>query len=340
LDPPFTISVTFGGGIAEAIGFSVGRRARILCPMLAYHHTLVLHVDANGRYVLLRDGHLVQPMDPPRNHYVPERISNRVELRLVLDNIDGTLVTQTILLWNAQQPETSPPPCDYSVVIVSARYARRLQAVLQSLVHQSEFDLSRLEIVIAYVPGIDPTDDVLDSIAQVHPKLRIVRAPFVDALTRSKGYLINEACKLARGEWVVLLDSDILVPPDLFAAMDRLNSDCMFAAPDGRKMLTPESTAKVLLGEIRPWEAWQSLLKEAGEFRFREVDGVPIGFFQAVRRACLEKVPYEEYEHFEGADWGFGKAMRDTFGMETRLPGPVLHLDHGGSKWYGTRKHF
>ena len=339
--PPFTLSATFGGGIAEAIGFGVGRLARIMCPMTAYHHTLVLHVDATGRYVLLRDGHCVPPLELRGGRYAPTHLGDRVELRLALDNIDGTLVTQTVLLWEAADATQPDAPVDYSVVIVSARYARRLQATLQSLVHQEDFDPARIEVIVAYVPGIDSTEDVLDSVTAIHPGLRIVRAPFAEELTRSKGFLINEACTLTHGEWVILLDADILVPPDLFKTMDALPKECHFAAPNGRKMLTPETTARILLGEIRPWEHWHELLKEAGEFRYREVDGVPIGFFQAVRRTCFEKVRYEEYEHFEGADWGFGRAMRDTFGPETRLSGqPVLHLDHGGSKWYGTKKHF
>jgi hypothetical protein len=339
LELPFTLSATFGGGIAEAIGFSVGRYARIMCPMVAYDHTLVLHAAADGRYVLLRDGYPVVPIAGERGCYVPVRVGTRVEPRLALLNIDETLVTQTVLAWEAPEETAPAPSIDYSVVIVSARYARRLQATLQSLVHQDAFDLRRLEIIVAYVPGIDPTDDVLDSVRALHPELRIVRAPFVEALTRSKGFLINEAAALATGKWVILMDSDILAPPDLFTSMDALPRDCMFAAPNGRKMLPPEVTAQVLLGEVRPWEEWQRLLAGAGEFRYREVDGVPIGYFQAVRRACLDKVRYEEYEHYEGADWGFGKAMRDEYGAETRLSGhPVLHLDHGGSQWYGARK--
>lgn len=338
---PFTLSVTFGGGIAETIGFSVGRLARIMCPMTAYHHTLVLHVAADGRYVLLRDGHAIRPLDLAGGRYVPTRLGDRVELRLALDNIDGTLVTQAVQVWEPATENEPEKSVDYSIVIVSARYARRLQAVLQSLVHQEAFDLSRLEVIVAYVPGIDSNEDVMDTIASIHPELRIVRVPYVEEVTRSKGFLINETCKRARGEWIILLDSDILVPPDLFRTMDALPDDAMFAAPNGRKMLTPETTARILLGDVRPWEQWQELLKEAGEFRYREVDGVPIGYFQALRRQCLEKVQYEEYEHFEGADWGFGKAMRDVYGPEIRLSGhPVLHLDHGGSKWYGTRKHF
>lgn len=50
---------------------------------------------------------------------------------------------------------------------------------------------------------------------------------------------------------------------------------------------------------------------------------------------------YAELDHFEGADMWFGMALQGKYGKETRLSGvPVLHLDHGGSQWYGTTKHF
>ena len=104
-------------------------------------------------------------------------------------------------------------------------------------------------------------------------------------------------------------------------------------------MLPPAETAKVLLGELTPWQDWDQLLNGPGEFRRFEADGVPIGFFQCVRRSCMDKVPYLEMDHFEGADWSFGYTIRQNFGEETRLTGlPVLHLDHGGSQWYGTQK--
>ena len=77
----------------------------------------------------------------------------------------------------------------------------------------------------------------------------------------------------------------------------------------------------------------KELLDGHGEFRHREADGVPIGFCQAVRTSCLDKVQYAELDHFEGADWAFGYYMRKEFGQEVRLSGvPVLHLDHGGSQ--------
>ena len=54
--PPFTLGLTFGGGIAEYIGFSFGRHIKIICPMIDYSHKLTFHVDKDGYYVLLRDG--------------------------------------------------------------------------------------------------------------------------------------------------------------------------------------------------------------------------------------------------------------------------------------------
>ncbi|MBI5094474.1 MAG: hypothetical protein HZB26_18810, partial [Candidatus Hydrogenedentes bacterium] len=73
LQAPFTVAVTFGGGIADYIGFSLGRHAKILCPMEAYSHRLALHVDASGNYVLLRDGALMRPVEFDGAQYAPAK---------------------------------------------------------------------------------------------------------------------------------------------------------------------------------------------------------------------------------------------------------------------------
>ena len=338
--PPLTLAVTFGGGIADYIGFSFGRHSKLLCPMETYSHQLVLHINAEGRYVFLRDGNPVRPVEFEGTEVVPVRLSGVLEPRISICNIDGAIVTQTVLLWEGNKAETAAlSRVKYSVVIVSTRYSRRLQSVLLCLAHQQNIDFSQLEVVIGYVPGIDATDDIIESLSLTHPHLRIVRAPFTESYAKSKGFLINESFHVASGEWIVLLDSDILLAPDTFAKMNEVADTCSFIASDGRTMLTPEITAKILLGEIHPWRDWDELLRSGGEFRLREANGVPIGFFQAVRKACMEKVKYQELDHFEGADWWFGHDMRQVFGRETRLSGvPVLHLDHGGSQWYGARK--
>ena len=72
--PPFTISVTVGGGIAEYMGFALGRHTRLLCPMTAYSHRLTLHVEQDGHFVLLRDDELVEPVLHTGGAAVPEHI--------------------------------------------------------------------------------------------------------------------------------------------------------------------------------------------------------------------------------------------------------------------------
>jgi len=342
LEPPCTVAVTVGGGIAEYIGFSFGRHAKVLCPMEAYAHELALHVREDGSYVLLRDGAAVRPAQFKGLHYVPRRLAGVLEPRISIWNIDGTIVTQRVRLWTGTgRAEHDLAGIKYSVLIVCARYARRFEAALQSILHQEGFDLRQAEVLAAYVPGADATEDILDSVEKAHPELRIVRSPFPEHDAHQKGFMINETLRLASGEWVILLDADILLPPGMFAKLDQVAENAYFIAPDGRKMLPPDITARILLGEIAPWEEWDALLSGPGEFRRREVDGVPIGYCQIVRRTCTEKIRYDEYGHFEGADWKFGMDMRERFGKEVRLDGmPVLHLDHGGSQWYGTRKQF
>jgi len=234
--------------------------------------------------------------------------------------------------------QEAPAPPDYSAIIVSSLYSRRLQATLMGLMHQRNFDPKRMEIIVAYVPGIDATDDILDGLRLTYPEVRIVRSPFHPHFRKAKGMMINESRKLAHGKWLLLLDSDIVLPPDFLAQADVLAKDAHYIAPEGRKMLPPDITAKVLLGEVRPWECTEELLSGPGDERMFECDGIPPGFCQLVRRDIFDEIRYTELDHFEGSDWWFSKYIVDRFGKEARLPGRVLHLDHGGSQWYGVSK--
>ncbi len=338
---PFTISITFGGGLADYIGFSIGRHIKLLCPMEAYSHKLVLHADARGNYVLLRDGVLMRPVEFEGVDGVPAMLPTVAPVQLSIWNIDNSIFTQNLLLWEGGPAAKAPAAsAKYSVVIVSMRFTRRLQAVLLSLAHQQGIDPAHIEIIVAYVPGIDATDDLISSMEAAFPAMRIVRSPFPERYLNAKGFVINESLRLASGEWTMILDSDILLPPDLFARFDRVENPGSFIAPDRRKMLTPETTAKILLGEVEPWSQWDELLAGPGEERVREGGFLPIGFCQCVRAECAKKVAYTEFNHFEGADWDFIAAIHREFGDGTWIDGTaVLHLDHGGSQWYGARRH-
>ena len=338
---PLTIEVEVGAGIADFIGFSFGKHIKIVCPMEAYRHTLTIHISAKGEYLLLRDGTPVPPTRFDGLHHLPTRLSDRLQPRLSFWNIDDCLLTQGLRIWQGEPSKIIEEKINkYSIIIVSTMFSRRLQAVLQNIAHQQNIDLSQLEIIVAYVPGLDATDDLIDTINLTYPHLNIVRSTYAEKQRNSKGLMINESFKLAKGEWIMLLDSDILLPPDYFARIEAVSDEEQFIAPDGRRLLTPETTAKVLLGDIRPWDDWVNLIEDSGEFRHRETQGIPVGFCQCFKAELLEKHPYIELEHFETADMEFGIKMKQEIGQEHRLSGaPVLHLDHNGSQWYGTRRH-
>lgn len=340
LHPPFTIAVDFGAGIADYIGFSFGRHCKILCPMESYRHHLVLHVAVDGHYVLLRDRRPVKPVEFVDGHYLPRKIGSYVHPRISVWNIEDQIATQNVQIWEgAIEDKAVTESVKYSIIIVSTRFTRRLQAVLRAIAKQ-DYPMDELEVIVAYVPGIDATDDLIDSVSLAYPNLRILRAPFAEQKVNSKGFLINEAATYASGDWVMLLDSDTLIPPDMFQRIDAHADAADFIAPDGRKLLDKQTTHKILMGEIDSAAEWRRLLEGAGEFRHRETKGVPVGFCQCVRREHLDAIPYVELDYFEFSDMWFGEAMIKKFGKETRLSGcPVLHLDHGGSQWYGAQRH-
>ena len=271
---------------------------------------------------------------------MPPRLGGVLHPRLCIWNIDGQIQTQAPQLWEDSEPARARTSrIKYSVVVPSTRYSRRLQALILGVAHQADYDLGRIEVIVSYVPGLDSNDDILDSIESTFPDLRVVRCTFTERHARSRGVMVNEAVRMASGDWVILFDSDIVVPSDFFARLDAVPEETKFIAPDGRKMLTPEDTSKILLGERRPWEEFQALLDGPGELWHQEADGVPVGFCQIVRREILESLPYAQTDHFEGSDWDFSQRVLEQHGKEHRLDGCyVLHLDHGGSQWYGVRK--
>lgn len=341
LTAPVTIAVTVGGGIAAQAGFAIGRHARVVCPMETHSHKLVLHVEPDGSYVLLRDGVLMRPTEFDGDVYVPSRLPTVFRPRLSLWDIDGSLFTQNPVVWDeAMVDDVAREDVLFSIVITCVRFTRRLQAVLRALSRQEGIDLARVEVIIAYVTGMDATDDLITSMALTHPDLRIIRSPFPERHAKAKGFILNESAKAASGKWVMFLDADVVVPTDMLARIEAEGGDAPYVAPDRRKMVPPAQTAAVLLGELEPWRDWQAIIEGPGEMRVKEAY-LPVGFLQCVRRDCLGAVPYPEYDHFEGADWDFIVSVNRQFGEGVWLGNTaVLHLDHGGSQWWGAQRHF
>jgi hypothetical protein len=339
---PFMVQCTFGGGLAEGIGFAMGRHIRIMCPMVLPNHRLHLYADERGRYVLLRDGQAVEPMALEGRHYVPPRMPSGMHLQISTWNIKERLTVSGVRMWEREGGEVAKrAPVKYSVVIFCTRFARRLETALRCIAHQQDYPLDQIEVLVAYVPGVDATEDVIDSVRLAWPELKVLHMPFPAHNLNSKGFAINEMVGQSIGDWIMILDSDTLLPPDFFCVLEKATDSHDYITPRGRAMLEPATTARVLLGEVKPWESWEALLSAAPEFREKEnVDSIPVGYCQIMRRSCFEAIRYNEYEHFQGADYEFSDEMIKRFGKEHRLDAAVLHLHHGGRQWYGTRKQY
>lgn len=342
---PFIVSTTVGSGMAEAVGFTLAGNTTLMCPMVESRHTVSLYVTREGYYVLMRDGIPVEPILYPGEYAAPGRLSSSHPVSFLMVSaldIEKRIAFSPLKFWegaclDSTENKSSPK---YSVVIFCTRFARRVSAALQCLLHQKDFDLSKLEVLVAFIPGLDATEDVLESMKQAHPELTIYPQSFSKQHVRSKGYVLNQCMERARGEWVMLLDADTLVPPFLFSTLEKEEQEQSFIFPSGRALIGPQDTAAILLGDIRPWKDWDTLLARADNLLLNESLGVPIGYCQCFRKSIFDKIRYPEYEHFQGADFEFGQALRKLCGQEYRLDFPVLHLDHQGSQWFGAERHF
>lgn len=340
LRAPFLVTVSLGGGMAEFAGFAIGRHIRIVCPMLSTSHQLSLYADAAGRYVLLRDGHPVRPSLRYGAAYTPARLPEAMHLQIAIVDPEQSMGITSVRAWEGASLPEQPVP-KVSVVFFSARYARRLQAALLSVVHQQGLPTEAIEIIVGYVPGLDGTEDLLDSLQRAHPSLRLVRVAFPEAMAKSKGFCINACLQSVSAPLIALLDSDILLPPPFLARAVEASAEHGFIAPAGRALLDAETTARVLLGETAPWAEFDALSEAAPEFRVEEnPQQVPLGYCQVFRASALEHVRYAEYDHFQGADFEFGEALMRHFGGAHRMAERVLHLDHEGRQWYGAQKQF
>jgi hypothetical protein len=339
IDPPFTISARFAGE-ADYIGFSFAANAQIMCPMTAESHRLVLHVSASGDYVLLKDGKPERPLHMAGMIHRAGRVPPGIELRLASYGYRLRLITQEVLLWETAGEDVLPAssePLDLSVIVVCTKYSRRLSLLVKSIAQQRDFDLRKAELLVAHVPGLDGTEDLLDCASLAWPALRIVPIRFPPDQQTSKGLMINLCVRRASGRRILVADADVIFPPDVFHRLETEYRDERCVAVAGRKMLDKKTTADLLLGLRDPMREFQELASGPGELRILEAKGTPIGFFQCVRRADFAEVNYEEMPHFEGADYRFASTMGSRFGGWTIIrDAVVLHLDHSGSRWFGT----
>src|SRR5690606_30500760 len=105
------------------------------------------------------------------------------------------------------------PPPQLSLLITAKDEAARIADCLRSALQQ---DYPNIECIAIDDRSTDRTGAIMDEVAAGDGRLRVVHIPQggLPAGWSGKSHALHQAVKLARGEWLLFVDSDVLLEPD------------------------------------------------------------------------------------------------------------------------------
>mgnify|MGYP004448040957 CR=1 FL=1 len=126
----------------------------------------------------------------------------------------------------------------YSIIVPVYNRPDECDELLESLLHQTVKDF---EVIIVEDGSTVPCRSIVESYAD---RLQVC---YFEKLNSGPGQTRNYGVARAQGEWVLILDSDVLVPPNYLAAVDAelATADCdAFGGPDrAHESFTPVQKA-------------------------------------------------------------------------------------------------
>jgi len=224
---------------------------------------------------------------------------------------------------------------EVSILTCCSRYVQRFRVFAQSICRQV-YDLSKIEVIV----GNPHSPDGLS--AHVSLLKKAYRYPtFEDVLlgsehARNRGLMIQEAFKRSRGQIIIGMDCDLVLPPDfLTRIVETVRTNPNRVVGVYRNFLTPETTAGILTGGRDPFAEFQALKIEDQEEKhgYRGV----LGYCQATTRDAWEAVGYPtEFDEIAKSDVAFNERLA-KFGVTPMFlrDVTVLHLNHERN-WMGT----
>lgn len=129
-----------------------------------------------------------------------------VAVSLIIGRHKMRLVTRPL------RPLADPPP-QLSLLIPAKDEAARIADCLRSALQQ---DYPNIECIAIDDRSTDRTGAIMDEVAAGDGRLRVVHIPQggLPAGWSGKSHALHQAVKLARGEWLLFVDSDVLLEPD------------------------------------------------------------------------------------------------------------------------------
>ena len=175
-------------------------------------------------------------------------------------------------------PRSGPGPL-VTLITAARDEARGIEAAARSLLAQ---DYSALEFVMVDDRSTDRTGAILDGLAAGDPRVRVVHVGELPPGWLGKNHALARGAAVARGEWLLFADADIVMDPTTIARamqyVERRGLDHLALLPE---LVMPGLLLKAfvsafvlwLAGYLRPWKA-----RDPGSRRF-----VGVGAFNLVR---------------------------------------------------------
>ncbi len=167
-----------------------------------------------------------------------------------------------------------------SVVVAARDEAARIEQTVRWLMAQEDVEL---DLTVVDDRSTDATPQILDSLCQEFPTLRLVRIDSLPPGWLGKCHALWRGAENAQGEWLLLADADIHMAPDLVRrAIDTAESEqadhlCLWPAIN----CTGAATRGVMLA----WSQCLALYAPAWQInRDRGRKAIGIGAFNLVRR--------------------------------------------------------
>jgi hypothetical protein len=252
-----------------------------------------------------------------------------------------TLTTWWSQLQDLIEPKIQQPICsatvDFSILVCCFKYLQRLRIFMQSIVRQTH-PLERIEVCIAAPGNPDGLHEYVQLIRMTHPALRITMVDLPESERGNKGKMLNAAFKASFGEVVMASDCDLIFPADFVATMlTRHRPELVLGC--WRVALGKDVTARILTGDLNPFEQFDSLRGQCDESELKGgVRQGMLGYCQIVSRQAWERISYpEEFEGFGQSDIVFIDRLRDN-GVQAMFMKDyyLLHLSHNRD-WTGTK---
>ena len=232
-----------------------------------------------------------------------------------------------------------------SILVGCYRYLRRFRVFAQSVLGQ-DYDLDRVELIVANPHSPDGLSSLLEVLSrdwdmQVNGRRKgphIKEVLIDEKYHRNRGYMIQRAFEQSRGEVVIGMDCDMVVPPNFLSRIVsgvRANPDRVVGVY--RNFLTPETTDAIIASRVNPLTQFGQLLNEDVQER-QGYRGV-LGYCQAVTRKAWEAVGYpEEFDEIAKSDVGFIERLAKIGVKPLFFPElKILHLHHARN-WQGTEE--